>query len=63
MFFKMLRAWLGNAKRHDLQEALVVALLAMLTGGRMCVDMEDFRQRVCPPPLACGVAAGWADVG
>ena len=32
----------GNAKRHDLHEALVIALLTMLTGGRTCVDMEDF---------------------
>ena len=32
----------GNAKRHDLHETLVVALLAMLAGGRTCVDMEDF---------------------
>ena len=32
----------GNAKRHDLHEMLVVALLSMLTGGRSCVDMEDY---------------------
>ena len=32
----------GNAKRHDLHEMLVLALLAMLTSGRTCVDMEDF---------------------
>ena len=30
-----------NAKRHDLRETLVVALLTVLTGGRTCVDMED----------------------
>ena len=32
----------GNAKRHDLHEALTIALLSMLTGGRTCVDMEDY---------------------
>ena len=32
----------GNAKRHDLHEMLVIALLTMLAGGRSCVDMEDF---------------------
>ena len=32
----------GNAKRHDLHEMLVVALLSMLAGGRTCVDMEDY---------------------
>ncbi len=32
----------GNAKRHDLHETLTLALLAMLVGGRTCVDMEDF---------------------
>ena len=32
----------GNAKRHDLHEVLVIALLSALTGGRTCVDMEDF---------------------
>ena len=32
----------GNATRHDLNEMLVVALLSMLTGGRTCVDMEDY---------------------
>ena len=32
----------GNARRHDLHEALTIALLSMLTGGRTCVDMEDF---------------------
>ena len=32
----------GNAKLHDLHEALVLALLSMLAGGRTCVDMEDF---------------------
>ena len=31
-----------NAKLHDLHEALVLALLSMLAGGRTCVDMEDF---------------------
>ena len=30
-----------NAKRHDLHDILVVALLTVLTGGRTCVDMED----------------------
>ena len=32
----------GNAKRHDLQETLTIALVSMLAGGRMCVDMEDY---------------------
>ena len=32
----------GNAKRHDLHEMLVIALLATLAGGRSCVDMEDY---------------------
>ena len=32
----------GNAKRHDLQEALTISLLSMLAGGRTCVDMEDY---------------------
>ena len=32
----------GNAKRHDLHEMLVIALLSMLAGGRTCVDMEDY---------------------
>ena len=32
----------GNAKRHDLHETLVIALLSMLTGGRTCVEMEDY---------------------
>ena len=37
----------GNAKLHDLHEMLVLALLAMLTGGRTCVDMEGFgRERL-----------------
>ena len=41
---------------HDLHEALVLALLSMLAGGRTCVDMEDF---------GCGgvVAADVSDVG
>ena len=32
----------GNAKRHDLHEMLVIALLSTLTGGRACVEMEDY---------------------
>ncbi len=32
----------GNAGRHDLHETLAIALPSMLTGGRTCVDMEDF---------------------
>ena len=32
----------GNAKRHDLQETLTIALVSMLAGGRTCVDMEDY---------------------
>ena len=32
----------GNAKRHDLHEMLLIALLATLTGGRACVEMEDY---------------------
>ena len=38
----------GNAKRHDLHEMLVIALLAMLTGGRTCVDMEDYGEAAEP---------------
>ena len=32
----------GNAKRHDLHDMLAISLLSMLTGGRTCVDMEDY---------------------
>ena len=32
----------GNAKRHDLQETLTIALVSMLAGGRTRVDMEDY---------------------
>ena len=32
----------GNAKRHDPQETLTIALVSMLAGGRTCVDMEDY---------------------
>ena len=32
----------GNAKRHDLHEMLVIALLSTLTGGRACVEMADY---------------------
>ena len=32
----------GNAKRHDLHEMLLIALLATLTGGRTWVEMEDY---------------------
>ena len=32
----------GNAKRHDLHEMLLIALLATLTGGRTCAEMEDY---------------------
>ena len=38
----------GNAKRHDLHEMLVMALLSMLTGGRTCVDMEDYASTAEP---------------
>ena len=40
----------GNAMRHDLHEMLVIALLSALTGGRTCVDIEDFG-RVAEPWL------------
>ena len=32
----------GNARRHDLQELLLIALCAVLCGGESCVDMADF---------------------
>ena len=32
----------GNAKRHDLHEMLLIALLSTLTGGRARVEMEDY---------------------
>jgi predicted transposase YbfD/YdcC len=32
----------GNARRHDLQELLLIALCAVLCGGETCVDMADF---------------------
>jgi len=32
----------GNARRHDLQELLVIALCTVLCGGESCVDMADF---------------------
>jgi predicted transposase YbfD/YdcC len=34
----------GNAKRHDLQELLVIALCTVLCGGESCVDMADFAE-------------------
>ena len=40
----------GNAKRHDIQAALTIALLSKLVGGRTCVDMEDYGS-VCEPWL------------
>ena len=38
----MPRTTRGNAKRHDLHDMLAISLLSMLTGGRTCVDMEDY---------------------
>ena len=32
----------GNAKRQDLHEMLLIALLSTLTDGRTCVEMEDY---------------------
>jgi predicted transposase YbfD/YdcC len=32
----------GNARRHDLQELLLIALCTTLCGGESCVDMADF---------------------
>jgi hypothetical protein len=32
----------GNARRHDLQELLLIALCAVLSGGESCVDTADF---------------------
>lgn len=32
----------GNARRHDLQEMLLIALCTVLCGGESCVDMADF---------------------
>jgi len=34
----------GNARRHDLQEILVIALCTVLCGGESCVDMADFAE-------------------
>ena len=34
----------GNARRHDLQELLVIALCTVLCGGESCVDMADFAE-------------------
>jgi predicted transposase YbfD/YdcC len=34
----------GNAKRHDLHEVLLIALLTTLSGGETCADMELFAQ-------------------
>lgn len=34
----------GNARRHDLQEILLIALCAVLCGGESCVDMADFAE-------------------
>jgi len=34
----------GNARRHDLQELLFIALLSCLCGGQSCVDMADFAE-------------------
>ena len=41
----------GNAKRHDLHEMLVIALLATLAGGRSCVDRRTTER---PPSRGCG---------
>lgn len=34
----------GNARQHDLQELLFIALLTCLCGGQTCVDMADFAE-------------------
>src|SRR5258708_15328861 len=34
----------GNARRHDLQEILVIALCTVLCGGESCGDMADFAE-------------------
>jgi predicted transposase YbfD/YdcC len=34
----------GNARRHDLQEILLIALCTVLCGGESCVDMADFAE-------------------
>ena len=38
----------GNARRHDLQDLLVIALCAVLCGGASCVDMADFAEEKEP---------------
>ena len=38
----------GNARRHDLQELLVIALCTVLCGGQSCVDMADFAEEKEP---------------
>jgi predicted transposase YbfD/YdcC len=34
----------GNARRHDLQALLMIALCTVLCGGESCVDMADFAE-------------------
>jgi hypothetical protein len=34
----------GNARRHDLQEILLIALCTVVCGGESCVDMADFAE-------------------
>src|SRR6266700_5592086 len=38
----------GNARRHNLQELLVIALCTVLCGGESCVDMADFAEEKEP---------------
>jgi predicted transposase YbfD/YdcC len=38
----------GNARRHDLQELLMIALCTVLCGGESCVDMADFAEEKEP---------------
>jgi predicted transposase YbfD/YdcC len=38
----------GNAKRHDLHEVLLIALLTTLSGGETCADMELFAETKLP---------------
>ena len=38
----------GNAKQHDLNEILLIALCAILCGGETCADMALFGQLKAP---------------
>lgn len=47
-FFGVEDPRIGNARRHDLQEILLIALCTVLCGGESCVDMADFAEEKEP---------------